>query len=303
MSTERPVFMRPFEVGDDNTSWFTVDVGGTVGTATTTAGVYTNAYNVASTVLAGVRANVSGVVNAADITAEITDDLEIKFSNAASADVVITWSYGALQNLMGFTSSTTTIPAGSSVTATWHLGNTWLPTYCRYDQGSWHVNPGDLFSGTFAQDGAVAGTTTGQSIYFRDFAFPHEPAANLFVSRGSAALEQFRCLEYFSLYARTSLPHDSTYPTTKGFWIYFDINDLIGALSTSGTSNITDEGGISEEYTTSPDTYVYAHFDPSGIPSPVGGPSMPTGTTRYNCVVPVHTAVDAITATDYVDVT
>jgi len=308
MADERPAFFRPYEFTDTKAADVTCGgVGGTTNAVNLTNGVYSTGIGFLVKFVDELNAQLSGDLSDGDIEFALSKDLVLTCNNTGTpATCTIAWNGGTIERLLGFDGNITLTAGTTSQEADYRMGYCWLPEFCQADQGVWFTRQEARAAGITSQEGLFAGTVADPRIFYREYTFPHEPAANIYRSEATDFYVRDRCLETFSEESRISEPSDDSYPTTRGFFCVFSVDSVEGTIDNTTTNplDIYGEGGMTWKYTSaSRDIYIFCSLPPDGIPSPVGSPSIPTGTTRYNVVVPMNTAKSACPLTDYADYT
>ena len=292
MAAEIPIFMRPIEIHDGNDSYsYKLGAAAAVPLALTN-GVYATVATVLSSMINQINNDMLNTDLTAEFVAASDTDLTgfyIHFENANAADIVITWTDTDLRDMLGFTGVSTTIPAGSDEVASVRPEYLWIPTFAPSDQGVFYSKQREIFSGNIGQTGRLAGNTTGPTILYRDYTFMHELAANVFWRNAVVSTDWTRCLEHFSRESRESYPIETTNPSTKGFYLWEDI-DTLRDTNVGDSWEITDTGDmILDLVGIKGMSYIFCHIDTPGIPLPVA--SLPASVLRFNCNLSIHTAV------------
>jgi len=292
------MFSRPIEIGSDSNTIVVQEGAEGVQTVSLTAGVYANEQTLV--------ASLYNALQNASIDSFImywTDGFKLAIQNThGSNSLYIYWAHASsddkLRDMLGFdNTSTSTIAAGETLTATYSPANCWIPTYNVADTGSWFQRSSDVYTGQMSKAGGLAGFATGPVLYNRVLNFPHELASNVYDTHATNAYDVARCLKTFDYNARAAIPALPTSPPLNYVWFWFDINDAIAYPQ--GTADIfngaeyndfTDWGGLYNLYTTDPDIYCWCAWDPSGIQEPQS--SIAQSTARQNVSISLHSAQD-----------
>jgi hypothetical protein len=264
-----PVFLRPIQIDSSSDS---VSVGGSAVSLTT--GVYP--------CIAAVLHNFDHVVDAAvpSLVFTITFSAGFKVVLSGSTTFAVTWTDTNLRDMLGFAGD---LSGSSSYTATYTPQYCWVPTRSRADVNEWAEDQSNNWRGMASRSGAVMGLRTGDALYKTTFDFDALAGALLLKSQATTAIETVRCLEYFADHSRVAWSSVDL-PTLAGFYVYPDRDNV--ALAASATWDAGDASTLS--YASSPDVFLYCHFDASWHAK--SRPAVQARTGYYDTSVTVHTA-------------
>jgi hypothetical protein len=270
MSTSiRPAFARPIEHVTESDYDFSIG---------------SNQYSIASGVYANVISLARALVSeATELTnLQMTDGVLIQIYSTSTA--TLTWSNTDLRDALGFSGTTTALTASSWTTAAYLSPYLWIPEHHFADQSGFRQENDYVFVGSRAINGMVAGIGNGDVAFIRKMTFKFELATNL--GREFCTTEQAagRCLDEFWRGSLCAAPALSGSPSPKGFWLYYNLNELIADCTPTG-SEWEDSGGINFSRTSSPDTYVFCQFTPDGLDDWRDNPGFPVGRLRYDVSV------------------
>jgi hypothetical protein len=198
----------------------------------------------------------------------------------------IEWTHTVLRDYLGFSDTVIAVEGsgGWVAEATYRPRHIWLPTFINADQDAWHRNLNDEYRGSKTLSGRNSGITVGSELFYRTYKYVFEPIENVLITGGTSEQQRLRCAEQFfadSLNAVTSNAASST----KGFYIFHNINNVLDANSWS-----YDSGGVDyREVLDTPDYYVYAHPEVEDCFTKDEA-SFPQGIERFDCTVSVHSA-------------
>jgi hypothetical protein len=249
--SERVLLALPTEITVSNDS-FSVDVApaGSPVAATIDIGTYANVF----TVIYAVRAKLQSI----DANFDIVLDTNLKcYLTHATTAFSITWTDAALGTLLGFSGNLTGNTLAPNIPE-----RLWLSTYGTNDRSPWTSDESSIFSGVRALNGRLSGTQTGPVLYSKSFSFEAESGGNVFEELGTTAVQQARCLEYIIRSAKSGHPTTAGNAACNGVYVFPDADTAISMVN-NGTSSFPafDSGGVSLSMSSSPEVYVYCHFE------------------------------------------
>jgi len=268
---QRPVFLRPVQITDDNKN-VRVNYSSTDYDIVLTTGTYASIL----TVLSKLNIEIDSAAAALAFTVSLDDDFVITFTG--SATFTVTWTDTDMANLFGFTAN---LSGASSYTATYTPTHCWVPARVPANQSRWRLNTNESFIGAHSNSGRIGGAKVVDDYYTRVFDFLFEDATNLFKDAATASFtltsayypEQDRCFENFILRCRSETAYSANaYP--KGVYFFEKIANAQAVLTTM------DAGGISFDLSSSPDTYVYCMPEVRG--ASIGEEALPVGRDYYH---------------------
>lgn len=266
MASDRGVWVAPIECTDDNDD-FTLGV---------TAKEITNGvYACIATFLQNFE-NRLGL----GYTVSLTSDFMVKIDGPATFS--ITWDDTDLRDLLGFTAN---LSGADTYTATYTPQLTWFPNRVRADRERWGFDHDLYWAGVETSSGDVPGLVTGDEIYRLGASLMGEHRYNVFYSAQRTAFEGVRSLDYFVKHTRQAWPTEDGNVSVRvgGFYYYPDYTDC------QPLSDM-DSGGVLFDLSSSPDTYVFCHWDTGFSPSKSAKPWLRVGRDFYNVDIPFHTA-------------
>lgn len=274
-------FLRPIEITSSN-SGFTAnyDAGGAVA-KTIPSGVYGCILNV-------IAEFEDQIGNSVDVYLDA--NWKVNIDAGGGHTIAIVWdgtgaTDTALRDMMGFTGN---LAAGQTHTATYTPQYCWLPTYQSADREYWGVRQRDTFRGSMAQNGRLAGVTSGPTIYYRPFTFEFETAVKTYRSSADVAAEQTRTFEEFMEQCRQAMPTDSSNPNPKGFYYLPDRSIYTTSTPSTAIPDTMTSGGVDFALDSGADVYVFCHADVGGADDP--SPAMPNNRDYYKIAFEAHTA-------------
>lgn len=292
----KPIFMRPIEITGDTDSITITPNGGTPTAVTINTGVYSSIQAVLYAFETKANSVVGDGVTDIDFGLYDTDgevNVRVVFVGN-TAKIIFSGDTGPL---LGFNYSNSYI---ATHTGLYRPDSVWLPGYQVANQGRFQPKQKDLFAGAQAKNGALAGTTTGATIYYRKLRFENEQAYNLMEEGITANTRDdgrydLLHLDYFAKEARTCQTSVADLPSKRGFWFWPDWQDAIDNPDTmpGGTDGDTDTyNGINFDLDTDPDLFAFCQFAPAGFRMPQSVDA-PTGRVYYHVDFEIHT-VDTV---------
>lgn len=219
-----------------------------------------------------------------------TSPLVVELYTADSSTFSVTWNDTDFRDILGFTGN---LSGANSYTATHRARYTWVPTHINARQSFFALNHQERFSGRTAKSGVIAGVNvSGSDIYYRDFSFEFEPAAN--VSNNFSASDYTNAIDLDSFYtgATTALPDGAGENPITGFYYYPDYTDV-----ETDTYTPTNVGVQGIDLETRVNKTVFCNFVIGSIEQ--HSASLPVTLERISVGFSVHTA----TAPTWVDPT
>jgi hypothetical protein len=269
MASDRLIMCRPIVI---DTSSDNVTVSGTA--ITLTAGTYAHIGHLGKHIQSKVIA-----------AAGPPDDFAVSFSTgkvafAAGSAYTVTWTDTGLRDLLGFAGN---LSSASTHTADYTPESVWFPTRARADNGEWEIDHRAQWKGVEARSGNVAGLRTGVTRYSTTIDFDALPVAEVLYSRGTTTVAQNRSLDHFATESR-EVWGTTGEPSPAGFYLFPDYTNLA-----IGTASTWDSGDASKLcLVSSPDTFVFCHFDADWYPRPKA--SINVRSDYFGVSIDVHSA-------------
>lgn len=242
MTSDKAVFMRPILVSASNKD-FTYDGGADA----LTTGVYPN---VASLVY-------ELATQCTGVTATFSSAFKVVLTKGSN--FTLAWGDTALRDLFGFTGD---LSGAATYTATYTPQYCWFPSRVRSDNNRWEDDEKIYWKGREALSGNVCGVATGASIYRTTIEYEALYDYECLMSRCHSAIEQYRCLEYFARYSRSTYGAYSDV-SPSGFYYFPDYT----AVTVGNSATYTSGNATQFHYTSSPTTFAFCHFDADWYPN------------------------------------
>jgi hypothetical protein len=282
MTTDRIALLRPINTAVYASAVTFGDTGGTHVHFGKAAGTYYSVLSLLDDIATAI------IATWATATVTINSDYKVVFTFPQAEK--ITWADSELRNWLGFSGNQT---AATTHTASYTPQHAWISTYAPSDQTDFYLPMGDVWSGTTALDGGIAGvqqyamdSATNHCMGFvKDLTLHYESSASIFIGRctDTSGYSIQRSLEWFMSKARSATVAGLGDPPATGFWFLWNADNMKitadWADMTAHNTVVTDTGtGL----------WQFCQPELNAFGKPIS--ALPVGKARYNVNLRIHQA-------------